>query len=308
MSKQVLVTGANGFVGRHVVRDLANHGYAVVAVGGRSGGGEPEGASEYTTVDLSDYADVEAKLDFTNVVGVIHLAGLASVGASFDNPEKYLKANPGFQENLFKRAAAQQASPRFVIISSGSVYGADAVKHLPVKEDSSVKADSPYAESKLLQEKSALESNFGCIIARPFNHIGPGQEPGFLVPDLASQLVKFEKGEADNILVGNLEAKRDYSDVRDIAAAYRLLFEHGKAGETYNICTGVSHSGQEVLDSLLALLQEKPLVIQDQTRMRPSDKPDIYGDSSKLRNDTGWTPKYTLEQSLHDALDDWRSR
>jgi GDP-4-dehydro-6-deoxy-D-mannose reductase len=146
------------------------------------------------------------------------------------------------------------------------------------------------------------------VIARPFNHIGPGQNLGFLVPDLTKQVVDAERGLAEKIMVGNLEAKRDYTDVRDIARAYRLLLEKGKSGEAYNICSGVSHSGQEMLDLILAKAGSKVIVEQDPARMRPSDTPDIYGSHEKLTIDTGWQPEIPLETTLADVLADWRSR
>jgi GDP-4-dehydro-6-deoxy-D-mannose reductase len=306
MSKRILVTGANGFVGNHLVRELASRGYEVVAVGGRRGSDKPEGASEYVSVDLADPTDV-AKLDLSDVAAVIHLAGLAAVGPSFDAPMDYINANIGFQTNLFQRALEQDVKPRFLIVSSGSIYGAP--KQLPINEQAPVAPSSPYAVSKIGQELMGgyyRTRGFEVVIARPSNHTGPGQGEGFIVPDFAKQIVAAERGEVDVITVGNLEAKRDYSDVRDIAAAYCELIESGKDGEVYNICSGTSRSGQEILDTLLSLSTAKPQVTQDPARMRPSDTPDIYGDTTKLQADTGWSPKYAFETSLKDALEDWR--
>ncbi|HWB39278.1 MAG TPA: GDP-mannose 4,6-dehydratase [Candidatus Saccharimonadales bacterium] len=309
MSK-ILVTGCNGFVGQHLVRELAANGAEVVGVGGSSGTHEQlPGLSSYIEADLTDAAQA-AKVDFSGVDGVIHLAGLAAVGPSFDNPELYMNVNVGIEVNLFETAIAQNVRPRFLIISSGTLY--DPKAPLPLTETSTVDpSSSPYAASKVAQESKALEyakAGFEVMIARPFNHIGPGQGLGFIVPDIADQIVKVEKGEASEILVGNLDAKRDYTDVRDIVRAYRLLIESGKSGEIYNLCTGKARSGHEILEGLLNAAHDEIAVKQDPARMRPSDTPEIYGSHDKLTADTGWQPEIDLQTTLADVITDWRNR
>jgi GDP-4-dehydro-6-deoxy-D-mannose reductase len=176
-------------------------------------------------------------------------------------------------------------------------------------EDSHILPASPYAVSKICQEEMALHyalRGFEVIIARAFNHMGPGQNTGFLIPDLVKQVVEAEGGVSDKILVGNLEAKRDYTDVRDIVRAYRLLLENGRSGETYNICSGTSRSGQEMLDLIVSKSSIAVTVEQDPARMRPSDTPDIYGSHEKLTTDTGWQPEIPLETTIADVIADWR--
>jgi len=308
MSK-ILVTGVNGFAGRHLANELSVRKYAVFGIGGSQKAlTELEDVAEYQVIDLMNVDEV-MKIDFSDVDCVIHLAGLTTPAESFSQPQRYLEANTRMQINLFEAALAQDKKPRFLVVSSGSLY--DAKAPLPISETSPVLPNSPYAVSKLAQEQLGKYyglRGFEVIIARPFNHIGPGQGEGFIVPDLAKQIVSFERGELETLSVGNLDAKRDYSDVRDIVSAYCDLLERGKAGETYNICSGVSHSGQEILDELLSYSTVKPAIVQDPARMRPSDTPDIYGDTTKLRTDTQWQPRYTLAQSLKDALEDWRNR
>jgi GDP-4-dehydro-6-deoxy-D-mannose reductase len=166
--------------------------------------------------------------------------------------------------------------------------------------------------SKRLQEELAGYygvRGFEYVIARPFNHIGPGQNTGFLVPDLAKQVAEAEKSGAETIGVGNLSAKRDYTDVRDIVQAYLLLLEKGRSGEIYNICSGRSVSGSEVLDGLLKHSSNKSLrPVEDPAKVRPVDAPEIYGSYDKLKADTGWEPKIALETTLGEALEDWRGR
>lgn len=310
MSKTVLVTGVNGFVGRHLARELHDSGYSVVGAGGPSGNTDGiEGClTDYLVVDLTD-KDAVNNVELKNIQSVIHLAGLAAVGPSFDEPMKYITSNVGMETHLFQAAVSQGVFPKFLIISSGSLY--DSQAPLPLSETSSVIPSSPYAVSKIGQEQMARYyglRGFETIIARPFNHIGPGQGEGFILPDLTKQVVAVERGEASSIQVGNLEAKRDYTDVRDIVRAYRLLLEGGKPGETYNICSGVSRSGQQILDTLIARSGIQTNIEQDPARMRPSDTPDIYGSNEKLRNDTGWEPQLDLDQTINDILEDWRSK
>ncbi len=308
MSK-VLVTGANGFVGQHLVRELAEHGFSVIGVGGPIGAKDKSPHVEkYLELDLTK-SEQAAKIDFSDVLGVVHLAGLAAVGPSFDDPMLYVNVNIGIEINLFETALKQNVKPRFLIISSGTLY--DAKAPLPLTEESPVDPNSPYAVSKLGQEQMALyyaSRGFESIIARPFNHIGPGQGPGFIVPDFAEQIIKVEKGEAQEVMVGNLDAKRDYTDVRDIVRAYRLLLDKGNSGEVYNICSGTARSGHEILDGLLKASDGHAEVKQDPAKMRPSDTPEIYGSHDKLAADTGWQPEIKLETTLADVIADWRKR
>lgn len=307
--RKVIVTGANGFVGNHLVRELSENGIEVIGIGGdRTAVQQSPHISNYMVLNLLD-AKAAGTIDFSGVDGVIHLAGLAAVGPSFDDPMLYVNVNVGIEVNLFETAMKQGFKPRFLIISSATLYEAGAP--LPLTEASPVDPNSPYAVSKIGQEQMALyyqSRGFETIIARPFNHIGPGQGPGFIVPDLAQQIIACEKGSAAEILVGNLDAKRDYTDVRDIVRAYRLLLDKGKSGETYNICSGKALSGHQILDGLLASVKTKPTIKQDPAKMRPSDTPEVYGSHDKLAADTGWQPEIPTETTLKDVIEDWRSR
>jgi len=309
MSK-LLVTGANGFVGQHLVKELADNGLPVIAVAGsQRTANNDQRVENYLTLDLTKPEEAK-KIDFTGIDGVIHLAGLAAVGPSFDRPLYYVTTNVGIETNLFNAALTQKAFPRFLIISSGSLY--DPAGTMPITEASPILPGSPYAVSKLAQEHMAQyfsKRGFESLIARPFNHIGPGQNPGFIVPDLAKQVVDVERGTADKVMVGNLASQRDYTDVRDIARAYRLLLEKGRSGEIYNICSGTSRSGQELLEGLLKSSEKQPVVEQDPAKLRPGEGADIiYGNHDKLTADTGWQPEITIEKTLSDVIDDYRSR
>jgi GDP-4-dehydro-6-deoxy-D-mannose reductase len=307
--KNILITGANGFVGQHLAAELATNDYNIVGIGGQQGAATQSAhMASYDVVDLNDPVAVEA-IDLRDMDGIIHLAGLAAVGPSFNNPMLYMNVNVGLEVNLFEAAIKQGVTPRFLVISSGALY--DATSPLPLTEQSAVIPSSPYAVSKLGQEQMAqyyTGRGFECVIARPFNHIGPGQGLGFIVPDFADQLIKIEKGEIDHMSVGNLDAERDYTDVRDIARAYRLLLESGKSGHTYNICSGTPRSGKVILAALQQASGVAAPVEQDPARMRPADNPVIYGNHDKLTADTGWQPTISFEQTMADVIADWRSR
>lgn len=307
MSK-ILVTGSNGFVGKHLTGELLAHNHKVLGVGGSQVPSDGDEGVEQIILDLTKREETD-KIDFSDITGVVHLAGMAAVGPSFDDPMLYMDVNVGIEVNLFETALKQGARPRFIIISSGTLY--DPRADQPLTEQSSIFPNSPYAVSKLGQEQMAqyyASRGFEVIIARPFNHIGPGQGLGFIVPDFAQQLIAIEKGEQDKMSVGNLDAQRDYTDVRDIACAYRLLLEKGVSGETYNICSGTPTSGHDILKGLSEAAALEPQVAQDPSRMRPSDIPVLTGSHDKLSKDTGWQPQISLPDTLGDVIADWRDR
>jgi GDP-4-dehydro-6-deoxy-D-mannose reductase len=305
---KILITGANGFVGKHLINELLGNSYDVIAIGGSQVAALDEiGGVEYMTLDLSN-AEEAQKIDFKDVSGVIHLAGLAAVGPSFDKPMEYIDVNIGLEVNLFESALIQNAKPRFLVISSGALY--DPKETQPLTEKSRVLPNSPYAVSKIGQEKMAQyyeTRGFETIIARPFNHIGPGQGLGFIVPDLAQQIVEAKSGQKQEVLVGNLEARRDYTDVRDIVQAYRLLIEKGQSGKIYNICSENPKSGNEILEGLLKSAEIEVAIKQDPAKMRPSDTPLISGSHDELTSDTGWQPEIPLEATLSDVISDLTS-
>lgn len=306
---RVLVTGANGFVGRHLIKELIENGKEVVAVGGNQQDKiSNDKVLEYIELDLRDMAEV-MKLDFGSIDGVIHLAGLADVGASFEDPMNYISTNIGIEANLFEAASAQNSKAKFLIVSSGSVY--EPGVQAPLTEKSNVLPSSPYAVSKLGQENLAnyyTTRGFKCVIARPFNHIGPGQGPGFIVPDVAKQVLGHEKGALDKVMVGNLSTSRDYTDVRDIVRAYRLLLDKGDTGEIYNVCSGKTLSGQQLVAGIKKASGSSAEIVEDPERFRPSEIQTVCGDYSKLRALTNWSPAIDIEQTLADVIDEMRQR
>ena len=298
-----MITGVNGFVGPHLVSELKKNNYYIIGVGGKLGSEFPvEEIDEYFVLDLMK-KNILKNIDLSKLDGIIHLAGLAAVGPSFVDPMKYINTNIGLEVNIFEACIKQKVRPKIVIVSSGTIYSPKNV--MPLNEQSSILPNSPYAVSKMGQEEMALyyESiGFEVVIARPFNHIGPGQGLGFIVPDLAKQIIDYSSGNTDKVMVGNLDSQRDYTDVRDISRAYRLLFEKGKSGEVYNICSGLAISGNKILNDLMKIKGIRAEVKLDESKLRPSDNPLIVGGYSKIKKDTGWQPKISLEQTLKDIL------
>lgn len=298
MAKNVYaITGVNGFVGKHLVRVLHESDLKIIGIGREPDADKDSDGflKDYTSTDL-----VESWPEIEVVDAVIHLAGLAAVGPSFDSPQTYIEVNGAMITNMCEYYLKQENKPRIVVVSSGAIY--DPNQPMPITEDSDIGLYSPYAVSKVLVEKQCeyyRNRGLDCIVVRPFNHIGPGQGRGFLVPDVIEQLK-----ERDAISVGNISTKRDYTDVRDIVRAYRLLATTPKLNHgVYNACSGTSTSGEEIVDLLKeALKKPSAEVIVDQSRVRPTDPAEIYGSSARLCEDTGWKPEIELEQTLLDIV------
>lgn len=298
----IVITGVNGFVGKHLVRELTSNQHSVIGLD-RSEAPHPE-----IVDDLSDYhvADLSAEWpELADVDAIIHLAGLAAVGPSFDKPQAYININSAIVTNMCEYYLKQNKKPRVLMISSGTVY--DPSSTMPLVEDSPLAFTSPYVVSKaLLENQSAYYTGRGieCIVMRPFNHVGPGQMPGFLVPDLADK-IRSRNSDSEAIEVGNLDTKRDYTDVRDVVRAYRLVAtKEGKLDHpVYNVCSGVSHSGHEVLDAIVGAMKiNKPGTVVDQKLLRPNDIMDIRGDNSRLVSEFKWKPTYSFEQTITDFV------
>lgn len=301
-----MVTGANGFVGHHVVAELVSRGWGVVAVS-RQDEVDAEIADlveAYLPCDLVSLEETRA-LPLDEVDVVINLAGLAAVGESFSQRELYLEVNAGVIDTVCTVALERKLGLRVIAVSSGAVYAGG--QPMPLSESAAVDpTSSPYAESKLLMEERARsyrDAGVDCVVVRPFNHIGPGQGPGFLVPDLLRQ-AKIAQSEQGPIVVGNLTTRRDYTDVRDVARAYASLADAPSLIRgTYNVCTGRSLAGLDLLAILLAELDDLDLTVeQDPARFRPSDQPDIIGDNATLVDELGWRPQIPIEQSIGDFI------
>jgi GDP-4-dehydro-6-deoxy-D-mannose reductase len=309
-SSTVLVTGGSGFAGTYLVEYLRTRPDLTVWTCDRTGANPrlgPAAAARHIKIDLLNPADARQMLAEIRPDYVYHLAGQAFVGQSWSDPWGTFEINVRAQLNLLEAALAERLNPRFLSVGSMEEYGRVAPTDLPIREDQALRPDSPYGVSKVAQDVLGLQyflaRGLPIIRVRPFNHIGPRQSRRFVAPAFASQIAAIEEGRQPPVMkVGNLSARRDFTDVRDVVRAYMLALEHGEPGEVYNIGSGESHSIQALLDRLLALSKIKITVETDTTRLRPADVPDVICDARRLRAATGWQPRFTFDQSLSDLL------
>lgn len=262
-------------------------------------------------VNLLDKKETEKSIEESGPDIVFHLAALTSPAESFKEPEKIVTNNIIAEINLLEAIRLSSISPRIIIISSAEVYGYVREEDLPIDEKTDLRPASPYAVSKIAQDYLGLQYklSYGMDIVRvrPFNHIGPRQSPSFVVASFAKQIAEIEKGKKEpKIKVGNLEAKRDFTDVRDIVKGYLILSQNAESGEVYNIGSGKSHKISEILSELLTLAQVPIDTEVDPALLRPGDVPDIRSSNHKIEQ-LGWRPEIALSETLKDTLDYWRN-
>ncbi|HTD37945.1 MAG TPA: GDP-mannose 4,6-dehydratase [Candidatus Limnocylindrales bacterium] len=306
---RVLVTGARGFVGRHLTAALRARGHEVVEA-------DHGPHDDALPVDVTDALAVRAAFDLARPDAVAHLAAQASVPASLADPAATLAVNARGTLHVLDaaRAVAEDGMrPRVLVVSTGDVYGVQPRERYPLRESAPPLPRSPYAASKAAAEAlaQAYAHSFGvdAVVTRAFNHIGPGQDERFAVAAFAAQIARVAAGGEHVVSVGNLEASRDFLDVRDVCEAYALLLEgRGGAGEIYNVCSGTAMTMREMLRRLIEIAHVAVEVREDPARMRPADVPVSVGDAAKLREATGWAPRIPLAAALRAVYDDVRAR
>ncbi|MCB0079164.1 MAG: GDP-mannose 4,6-dehydratase [Anaerolineales bacterium] len=313
---RVLITGVGGFAGSHLAERLSKQPHTELwGTIFRDSEGDGAWATHVTlrTLDLNDVDGVERLLRECQPDHLYHLAATSNVGDSWNTPWPTLANNSRAQLNLLHVIYRLGLNCRILCVSSADIYGAITPDELPVDELTPLRPESPYAVSKVTQDMLAWQyfRSYGvaAIRARPSNHIGPRQTLGFVAPAFAHQIAEIEAGlKAPIIDVGNLTAQRDFTDVRDMVAAYEALLTQGVAGEAYNIGSGSAHAISELLEIMLNAATVPITVRQDPRRMRPSDVPVSYMNIEKLQSATGWQPQIPFEESVLSVLDDWRAR
>lgn len=303
--KRALVTGSLGFVGRYLREEMEEHGYDVIGLDVRK--------AEQTI--CGNLLDAEQTLETVRAVRpdiVIHLAGQPDVGLSWKEPQRTIQVNVLAALNLMEALRQTVPGTRLVLVGSSDEYGQLGQAGQDVREELALNPQTPYAVSKQAQEELAgiyvRVYGMNICMTRSFNHGGRGQREGFVIPDFASGVVRVEKGLQSCLRVGNLEARRDFTHVRDVVRAYRLIAQRGRTGEIYNVGSGQTHSAAEILKKMRSLAMCEIPVETDSARMRPSDTPVLRCNHEKLTRDTGWEPRYGIDEIVHEVLEEWREK
>lgn len=315
--KKVLITGISGFAGSFLADYLLSSGkYSI------SG----------TYHSDTNIANINHLKDKITLIGVnlldeklveniykelapdiiFHLAALTSPSESFASPLNTLQNNIASELAVLEAVRKGSSKSKILIVSTSEIYGMVEEKDLPIDENTPLRPVSPYAVSKIAQDYLGLQYkiayNLHVVRVRPFVHIGPRQSPKFVTASFAKQIAEIEKGKKEPILlVGNLKAKRDFTDVRDMVRAYEMVVEKGQAGEVYNIGSGTSFEIAGILQKLLSFSKNKISIQVDKSLVRPSDIPELICDGRKLSRQTGWKPEIPIDTTLKDILDYWRN-
>ena len=293
---RALVTGANGFVGLHLVDHLTSCGDEVVE----------------SDTNILDRQAITATITSAKPDVVYHLAAQADVGGSWDSPVNTLRVNVEGTLNVCD-ASRLAGAQRVLGITSADVYGhvsqTDPERSV-LDETTPLRPVSPYAASKAAAESLYMQAGLGhglkVVLARSFNHLGPGQSDRFVASAIASRVAANERSGATTVSIGNLEARRDFTDVRDVVRAYRLLIQHGTPGDTYHVCSGQDRAIREIAEQLVGLAAFPMTLELDPDLLRPVDLKVLCGDNTKIRTHTGWAPQIPIETTLFDLLEFWR--
>jgi GDP-4-dehydro-6-deoxy-D-mannose reductase len=303
-----LITGATGFAGGHLLERIVSQGTggSRVHAWAHRGGLTPRPVPSvtWTAVDLLDRLAVREALDTARPSVIYHCAGLADLQEAWRTPARSLQVNVLGTHNLLEAARDLGLTCGVLVTGSAQVYRS---RTSALAEDDPIGPTNPYGVSKLAQEMPAAAAALPAWLVRPFNHAGPRQSPSYATSGFAQQIAEIEAGRREPVLqVGNLDAQRDITDVRDTVRAYQALAEAGQPRRPYNVCSGRAFSMRTLLDILLSLARVPVRVEVDPARLRPSDNPFILGSHERLTADTGWTPVIPIEQTLADLLDYWR--
>ncbi|MCL4459099.1 MAG: GDP-mannose 4,6-dehydratase [Chloroflexi bacterium] len=315
---RALITGIAGFAGSYLVEYLLST--TGLEISGIVHAGHPSPNLAHLRQRLTIYEGDVAEFDFVQHVMqevrpdyIFHLAGQAAVPLAWVHPGKTVVTNIIGQLNVLESVVRCGIDPRILVVGSGEEYGLIFPSELPVTENNALRPNNPYAVSKIAQDMLGyqyfISHKLQAVRVRPFNHIGPRQSEEFVTSSFAKQIAEAELGlRGPTILVGNLETRRDFTDVRDMVRGYWLALLRGKAGEVYNLGNGRSWSMGEILDMFLSKSRVPLQVEADPDRLRPADVLDVVCDASKFRSQTGWCPEIPIEQTVEELLDYWRNR
>ncbi|MCL2197382.1 MAG: GDP-mannose 4,6-dehydratase [Defluviitaleaceae bacterium] len=308
---KALIIGAAGFVGGHLINHLLDCGWTVNVTKLAQENMEGGSFGAYD-LDIMDKAAVENLLGKLNPDCIFHLAAQSSVALSWEKPALTMDININGTLNILDAIRSLKINPRILLIGSGEEYGHVLPDEIPLKEDNALRPGNIYAASKACQEMVgkiyANAYGLDIMMVRAFNHIGAGQSPAFVVSSFCKQVAEIEILNKEPVVkVGNLSAKRDFTDVGDVVRAYRILMEKGHKAEVYNVGSGDAIAVDDILKMILSFSSIPITVEVDAARVRPVDIPIITADISKIKNQTGWTPEIDLKKSLLATLEFWRN-
>lgn len=299
--EKVLIFGAGGFVGAYLSREFLEHGYIVVGSDRASEAAMPEGVSYYPA-DLLKAADAEAVVRAVQPDIIVNLAAISSVGASWSMPQDTMEVNVIGALNLLEAARKSERKPKLLFVGSSEEY---VITEQAIDEHTEINAGNPYGISKVTQENFAAlyRERFGLPVycVRPFNHTGVGQRDSFVLPSFCKQAAEIERsGQPGTIRVGNLRVRRDFSHVKDIVRAYRMILESGDCRRIYNVGSGTAYRLDELLSFICGLSHQPIRIEEDPARFRPSDQPRVCCDHRRITRELGWMPEYTVYDALKE--------
>ncbi len=309
--KKALITGVSGFVGSHLSEYLLSQGIEIIGIT------HPKFKSDnlktfihkidIRTCNIMDKRNLKKTIENEQFDYVFHLAAFSSPTQSVKDPQETIENNVICQLNLLEILSKMKTSAKILIIGSSEEYGDVENKYIPVNEEAPLNPATPYAVSKITQDFLGLQyflhQNLKIVRVRPFNHIGPRHSTAFVIPAFASQIAQIEKVGKGQLKVGNLDAWRDFTDVRDICRAYLLALDKGKLGDVYNIGSGNVYKIADILEKLISFSSAKIKVVQEESLMRENDTKKVVCDFSKFKNDTGWQPKISIDTTLFDTIE-----
>ncbi len=308
---RVLIVGASGFVGAHLIAECARRGDVVHGTERPGETGRRDERATWCAADLLDDDALARAIESAEPEGIVHLAGQANVAAAHQDPEATFRINAEGTLRLLEAARSAAPAARVVVVTSAEVYGDVPPEAQPIAEETPLRPTSPYGVSKAAADRIAEAAAHGgqhVVRMRPFNHIGPGQRLGFIAPDVASQVAAIEQGRREPVLrVGNLAPARDFTDVRDVARAYRDALGRGASGSAYNIASGVATPIEAIVRFFVERSRVPIRLEVDPARLRPSDVRITRGDATKAARELGWTARIAIEESLAEVLAEWRA-
>ena len=310
---KAIIIGAAGFVGSYLAKAVRDYLFCDVIVTKLPHERVDIPEAEIIDLDIMDESQLSAVISDAQPDYIFHLAAQSSVALSWENPALTVDVNVKGTLNILNTIYELGINPRVLVVGSGEEYGYVSEDAVPIHEDCALNPGNVYAVTKATQNMMATiyaqAYGLGLVMTRSFNHIGPRQTERFVVSSFCNQVAKIEKGIQEPVIrVGNLTAKRDFTDVRDVVHAYTLLSQFGRAGETYNIGRGKAVAIQDILRLILSKAKKSIDIYVDPERLRPVDVPIIEADITKISRDTGWKPEISLEQTVEDVLDYWRER